>query len=160
MNSVIVQGMGGKNVGTVWKVSIPNNWINLPTKVGIILFSTECILCSNFQRANIYWKYSSLFPFWMSTSQGIFGGGLFRLIFTKGKLCVLTLRDLLPEGVILFTLLTEVECSNFSWNAILCVVWILPFKFSFLQSKLSHQNKLEHVFVVDLALKEGDSFAG
>ena len=126
----------------------------------ITWFSAECILRSNFQRANIYWKYSSLFWFWMTTSQGIFGGGFFRLIFTKGKLCVLTLRYLLPDGVILFTLLTEVECSNFSWNAILCVVWILPFKFSFLQSKLSHQNKLEHVFLVDLALKEGDSFAG
>ena len=54
----------------------------------------------------------------MSKSQGIFGGGLFRLIFTKGKLCVLTLRDLLPEGVILFTLLAEVECSDFSSNVI------------------------------------------
>ena len=50
----------------------------------------------------------------MTTLQGIFGGGLFRLIFTKDKLCVLTLRDFLPEGVIMCTLLAEVECSDFS----------------------------------------------
>ena len=139
LNSVIGQGMGGKNVSTVWKVSVPNNRRTRPTKVGIIWFSPECTLCSNFQRANICWKCPSLFSFWMTTSQEIFGGGLFRLIFTKGKLCVLILRDFLAEGVILCTLLTKAEFSDFSWNAIPCVVWILSFKFSFLQSKLSYQ---------------------
>ena len=56
-----------------------------------------------------------------------------RMCTTKGKLCVVTLRDFLPEGVTLCKLLSEVQCSDFSWNAIPCVVWILPFKFSFFQ---------------------------
>ena len=139
LNYVIGQGMGGKNVSTVWKVSIPNNRITRPAKIGIIWFSPECILRSNFQRANVCWKCPSLFSFWMTTSQEIFGGKLFRLIFTRGKLCVLTLRNFLSKGVMLCTLLTEAEFFDFSWNVIPCAVWILPFKFSFLQSQLSHQ---------------------
>ena len=35
------KGMVGKNVSTVWKVSIPNNWITRPTKVGIIKLSHQ-----------------------------------------------------------------------------------------------------------------------
>ena len=33
LNFVIGQGMGGKNVSMVWKVSIINNWITQPTKL-------------------------------------------------------------------------------------------------------------------------------
>ena len=160
LNSVIGQGMGGKNISTVWKVSLPNNWITRPMKVGIIWFSPKCILRSNFQRTNICWKCLSLFSFWMTTSQGTFGGGLFRLIFTKSKLCVLTLRYFLPEGVILCTLLTEVEFPDFSWNAITVLYEYFFLNFLSYNQNCPTKNKLQHVFLVDLALKEGGFFAG
>ena len=67
LNSIIGHGMGGKDVSTVGKISIPNNWITRPTKVGIIWFFPECILRSNFQIAYICWKCPSHFLFWMTT---------------------------------------------------------------------------------------------
>ena len=161
LNPVIGDRMGGKNVRTVSKFSVPNNWTTRPTKVGTIWFSPECILRSNFQRVNIWWKCLSLFSFWMTTSQGIFGGELVGLIFTTGTLHALTLAVFLPEEVILFTLITEVECSDFSWNAIPCVVWILLLNFLSSNQNCPSKNKLEHGFLVDLALtlkRLGDQF--
>ena len=75
LNFVIGQGMGGKNVSAVWKISI--KLLNNPNyEVGIILFSPEHILCSNVKRANIFGKCPSLFSFWINMSQRIFGGEL------------------------------------------------------------------------------------
>ena len=79
LNSVIGYVMVGKNVSTVWKVSILNNWITRPTKVGIILFSPACILHSNFKRDNICRKWLSLFWLWRTMSQEIFDEKLFGL---------------------------------------------------------------------------------
>ena len=62
-----------------------------PREAGIIWLSPECILCSNLQRANICRQCPSLFSFWINTSQGIFGGGFFKLIFSTDKFYVLTL---------------------------------------------------------------------
>ena len=46
--------------------------------------------------------------------------GAFCITFNTGKLLVLALTAFFAKGVILFTLLTKVECSDFS--AISCVV--------------------------------------
>ena len=81
LNSVLGWGMDGKNATTVWKVSVSNNWITQPTKLGIICFSPNGIFRSSFQRANIYWKWPSRFLFWITLSLGIFGRWLFALTF-------------------------------------------------------------------------------
>ena len=81
LNSVLGWGMDGKNASTVWKVSVSNNWITQPTMVGTICFSPKGIFCSNFQRANIYWKCPSCFLSGITLSVGIFGRWLFGLTF-------------------------------------------------------------------------------
>ena len=49
---------------------------NSTYEVGIICFSPEYVICSNVKRANNCWKCPSLFSFWITTSQRIFGGEL------------------------------------------------------------------------------------
>ena len=96
-------------------------------KVEIIWFSPECILRTNFKRTNICWKCPSLFSFWITTSQGIFSGELFGLFLLLVNYMPWPEHFFfLPKGVILITFLTKIECSDFSCNAVPCVVWILP----------------------------------
>ena len=71
----------------------------------------------------------------------------FWIIFTTGKLIVLSLTVFLPKRVILFTLLTEVECSDYSWNA-------LPVLYEYFYKQG------RKCFLVDLVLKEGAFLAG
>ena len=107
LNFVIGQEMGDKNVSTVWKVSIINNWITQPAKleyfdftenVFFVLSSKEPIfaenasffILNNHATWNFWWRY-----FW--------------IIFTTGKLLVLALTVFLPKRVILFTLLLKLN---------------------------------------------------
>ena len=85
------------------------------------------------------------FLFWI-THRDFLVEGVLNLFFINGKLHVLILSDFLPKRVILFSFLTEMKCFDFSWNASPCIVWILPFSFSFLQSNFSHQIKVLKCF--------------
>ena len=71
LNSVVRQGMDGRNINTTWKVTISNNWVARPTKNGRIWFSSECILNCNFQRASICWRGLSLLSFWITASGNV-----------------------------------------------------------------------------------------
>ena len=76
-----------------------------------------------------------------------FLGRDFWIIFTTGKLLVLALLVFLPKRIILFKLFTEVEYSDFSWNA-------NPVLYKYFYKQV------RTCFLVDLVLKEGDLFAG
>ena len=83
-------------------------WLNA-NKIALNVAKTEIILFKT--RNKNYDVDLKIKNFWWRA---------FWIFFTTGTLLVITF--LLSKGLILFTILTEVECYDFSCNAIPCVV--------------------------------------